>query len=236
MNKEKPYFLKRVIAYLIDLIIVMLLSGIISTIFIHNENYQSESQKLLDLTKKYTDGVITKEEYSEEFDIINYYMTKDSVDVTIINIIVAIVYYVILCYYCGGITLGKYIMKLRIVSANDKKLNLGHYLLRALMVNLILSHLVSVVLVQILSKDSFISIYPKISNILTILLLVTFIFMMYREDGRGLHDLIANTQIVSTKKDIIEEKEEKEEIVEAQVLEEKKKSIKNTKKKRDVKK
>ena len=219
MNREKPYFLKRVIAYLIDLIIVMLLSGILSLIFIKNEDYKNESKELLGLTAKYSEGTITQEEYSKEVANINYYLTKDSVGVNIITIGVSIVYYVILCFYCGGITLGKYIMKLRIVSSNDKKLNIGHYLLRGLLVNLILTNIISVVMVSLLNKDTFISVYPRVSNVLTIFLLVTLVFIMYREDGRGLHDLIANTKIVSTKKG--KNNEISEEVKEANVIEEK---------------
>lgn len=227
MNRKKPYFLKRAVAYLIDLIIVLLLAGIISTIFVNNENYKSESNKLMELTKSYTEGKITKEEYTKEFDNVNYYLTKDSTEVTIINLGVAIIYFVVLCYYCGGITLGKYLMKLRIVSANDKKLNIGHFLLRSLLVNLLLSNIMSIILVLTLNKDTFISVYPKVSNTLTILLLATVVFIMYREDGRGLHDLVASTQVISTK----EEKKDNEFINEANVIEEKKNTIKSKKEK-----
>ena len=233
MNKEerkKPYFLKRILAYLIDLIIVMLLAGVISAIFVNNENYKSESNKLMELTKNYTEGKITKEEYTKEFDNTNYYLTKDSIAVTLINCGVAIIYFVILSFYCGGITLGKYLMKLRIVSANDKKLNLGHFLLRSLFVNLVLSNIMSVILVLTLNKDTFIKVYPKVSNTLTIFLLVTLVFVMYREDGRGLHDLIANTKIISTKSD----KKKEENIIEANVIKETK-GTKKSKKEKSVK-
>ena len=230
MNKKKPYFLRRIIAYLIDLIIVLLLAGIISTIFVNNDNYKKESNKIMELTKSYTEGTITKEEYTKEFDTANYYLTKDSIGVTVINTCIAIIYYVILCYFCGGVTLGKYIMKLRIIGANDKKLNIGHFLLRSLFVNLILSNLASIILVLTLNKDIFIKVYPRVSNTLTIFLLVTLIFTMYREDGRGLHDIIANTKIISTKEDKKEDINQ-EKIIDANVINEKKTKNKNSKKK-----
>ena len=43
---------------------------------------------------------------------------------------------------------------------------------------------------------------------------------MYRNDGRGLHDLMSNTIVISTKVNK-EVKEEKEEVVDAKVIEEK---------------
>ncbi len=220
-NREKPYFLRRVVAYLIDIIFVMLLSTAITMVFMNTTQYQKRTEELMNLTKSYTSGEITKEQYSTQFDEMNYYLTKDGVGTTIVNCSVAVVYFVILCYFCHGITLGKYIMKLQIVSANDKELNMGHYLLRALFVNLILSNIVSVSFVLLMNKETFISIYPKVSTCLTLFLLASVLFVMYREDGRGLHDLIANTKIISTKrvKDI---EETKEEIKEAKVIEEKK--------------
>ena len=228
MKRSKPYFLKRIIAYLIDLIIIVLLSGILSTLFIKGEkyeNYQNEQRKQFELMQSYSEGKITKEEYNTESDNITYYLAKDGVVISIVTCSVIVVYYVILCYYCGGITLGKYIMKLRIVSANEKKLNLGNFFLRSLFINMILSNLLSIGMVLIFDKDTFIKIYPKASMIFTIFMVVTLIFVMYREDGRGLHDLIANTKIISTKK----MKDEQEEVKEAVVVE------KKNKKKKDVK-
>lgn len=236
MNKERPYFLKRFAAYLIDMIIVSLLASAISLVFLDNSKYQGETEALMTLTKKYTENEITKEEYTKEFDELNYIMTKDNIGVNIVNIGVSLVYYVVLCYFCHGITLGKYLFKMKIESSKDKKLNMGNYLLRALFVNLILSSLVSVVLVSVLDKASFISIYPKVSNVLTLFLLATVIFMMYRSDGRGLHDMISGTIIVSTKEVKNIKEDVKEEIVEAKVVEEKNTKNANTKKSDSVKK
>ena len=196
-------------------------------LFIDNTNYKAQTERLMQLTSKYTSNEITKEEYTKQFDELNYYLTKEGVGTTIVNCSVALVYYVILCYFCHGITLGKYLMKLRIVSSNDKELNMGHYLIRGLLADLILSNLISVIFVYAMNKDTFVSIYPKASNVITVFLLASIIFMMYRNDGRGLHDLASNTKVINTKVKL--EEEVKEEIKEANVIEEKK--VNNTKKK-----
>ena len=231
MNNEKASFLKRMCAYLIDLIIVTLLSSIISLMFLDNKKYEAESEQLMNLTKSYASGEISREDYTKQFDELNYYMTKDSIGVTITNCSVAIIYYVVLCYFCHGVTLGKYLLKLQIISANDKKLNIGNYLIRGLYVNLILSNLISIIFVFSLNKDSFITIYPKVSSTLTMLVLATILFIMYRNDGRGLHDLISNTKVIDTKNynEVKEEKDVNEEVVEAKVIEVKKDIKKNTK-------
>ena len=234
MNKKKPATYKRAIAYIIDLLIVTLLSGILAVVFTNNKAYEKDSEKLMDLTKKLTSGEIDEKGYYEEFDSLNYELTKDSVAVTAITCGVSIIYYAILCYYCHGITLGKYIMKIKIVSNNGKKLNLGNYLLRCLVINMVLSNVLSIVLVETLSKSSFITIYSKVSNGFTLLMLLSFILIMYREDGRGIEDFMGNTRIINIKDELLEENNEqvveKNEIKEATIVNEVKEK-KNSKKK-----
>ena len=230
MNKDKPSFLRRVIAYIIDLLTVTLLVGILSTILIKDNNYVNESQKLMQLYQSSIQGEITREEYNKEFESIDYYFTKDSVGVNIINVSISLIYFVGLCFYCGGVTLGKRIMKLKIVSSKDKELHLGNYLIRGLLANLILSKLLEILMVTTLNKDIFTVIHSRFGSVLSIFVLATIVVVMYRDDGRGIHDLLAGTKIISTKK----EKEVKEEVVEAKVIKEKKTTKKRTTKK-DVK-
>lgn len=313
MNRNKPYFLRRVIAYLIDMIIVMLLSSIISMIIFNRNDNQKQAEQLLQLTgltskyegekitkeeynseldklieqltkdgleepiesfvaitkqyamdevskeeyeenlsktvnnieesgtgfstakmymlmNDYTSGSISSEEFNKEYNILNYYVTKDNLPTLTTYCIMALIYYVIMCYFCHGITLGKYIMRIRITSANDKELNMGNYLLRSIFINLILSYLASIILVTLLDINSFSNVSSKVSTVLTLLIIASMITMMYREDGRGLHDLIANTIVVSIKKN--KESIETDEVKEAIVVKEEKRKPANKKSKK----
>lgn len=224
MNRKKPFVYKRVIAYIIDLLIITIISGILTIIFTDNTAYEKDSQKLVELTTKLTNNEIDTDEYYKQFDNLNYDLTKDSVAVTSITCGVSIVYFVIMCYFCHGITLGKYIMKLRIVSNNDKELNILNYLLRSLVINNILSNLLSIILVNTLSKNGFTSIYSKVSNGFTLLLVLSFILIMYRNDGRGVQDFMGNTKVINLKE--IEDKKEGQEVEEATIIKEEKKEVK----------
>ena len=219
MTRKKPYMYKRFIAYFIDLLAIALIAGSLAVIFNVSKKADKDTEKIFQVYEKYANKEITREEFVEEYNNTNYELTINSKEVTIITIAVTIIYYVIMCYFCHGITLGKYIMKIRIVSANERKLNILNYLLRSLIINSILSNLVSLILVSTLSKDSYISISSKISNGFTIIMVISFIFMMYRDDGRGLHDLISNTKVIDLKKD---KKEETEKIEEATIVSEEK--------------
>ena len=239
MQTKKIPIYKRAIAYFIDLMIVAILSSLLSLVFTNAEKNSVNSQKLVDLTNQVVEKKITTEEYYKEFDAINYEVTLEGIPTTVITCVVIVIYYVVLSYFCHGITLGKYLMKLKIVSAKDKELSIGNYLLRCLIVNLLLTNLSSVILVKLLTKASYISVYPKVSNAFTLLLLVSMIMLMYREDGRGLHDFMAGTKIVRMNEEMEINKENvQEEVNEAKVLEEKidvvteKKETKKTKTKK----
>ena len=239
MNK-KPYIYKRVIAYLIDIIIVSLLASLISAVFIDNENYTKDSERIVELAKKLSSNEIEREEYLKEFDELNYDLTKDSVGVTLVTCGVTVVYFVILCYFCHGITLGKYIMKIKIVSANDNDLNIFNYFLRCILADLIISHSSGLILFYALSKEDFIKYYSKVNSGITLLLLLSFILILFRNDGRGIHDFMGNTKVVNIndednneEKDNKEEIETKKEVTDAVIVHEKKKTVK--KKKKEVK-
>ncbi len=213
MNKKKPYLYKRVIAYGIDFLIVVILSGILAIIITGNDNkYEAEVQKMIDLVEKRTNEEITSEEYNNELKDISYSMSKESVPVTVITLGVSIVYYVIMCYFCHGITLGKYIVKIKITSANNKKLTIFNYFLRSIIINMILFNAIDVILISTLEKEAFIKYDSLSSNLLLVTMLLSFIFMLYREDGRGLHDLLGNTKIINIKD---------EEQIEGEIVEEK---------------
>ena len=227
MNKMKPKMYKRFVAYFIDIIVVTLLSGLITVIFTDTTKYDATNKEVLEVTRQMLEDKENAEKYTERLVELNYDLTVNSVNVTIITIGVTLVYFVIMSYFCHGITLGKYIMKIKIVGNNDKELNIFNYFLRSLIINNVLSNLASIIMVYSLSKSDFIKYGDKISNIFTILLITTLILMMYREDGRGLHDLIGSTKVVDI--DTEEKVETKEAIQDANIINEKKKET--TKKK-----
>ena len=222
MEIKKPPFYKRVIAYVVDLLIVTILASLISLIFTDSKQYEIDSKKMIDIANQYKQGEITKEEYLAQYDEINYAISQDSVTITIITCVVALVYYVLMCYYCHGITLGKYMVKIKVSSSNDRKLTIFNYLLRSLIANMILLNVINVILIKVLDKQSFISTYGYINYFFTILILVSIIVMVYLNDGRGLHDLISNTEVIYINLENKDEVRKTEDTKDAVILEEKK--------------
>ena len=208
---------KRVIAYVIDLIIVTLISTILTTNTYLNkdygryietydkyekyyESYEKEIEKLEELNDK---EKISDKEYKKELEKINkknidynYEIIKLSIMPTIISILVILLYFVVIQFYMGGKTLGKKIMKLRVVSNKEKKLNILNFLLRSLVLNSVFVNIMSVIFVIVLSKKIYL-IFNEIIYVVSYILEMTIIFMIiFDKNNRGLHDYVANTKVI----------------------------------------
>ena len=140
-------------------------------------------------------------------------MTKINVNQTIIIVIVSSLYFVLFNYYNKGQTIGKKLMKLRIVSTDESKVSINGYVIRVLVGGTVLSNLVTSILILTLSKENYLIYESKLSLVFSAIYLLCFVFALYRNDGRGLHDLLAGTIVINDKK-------EKDKIEEAVVINE----------------
>ena len=96
----------------------------------------------------------------------------------------------------GGQTLGKKIMKLKVVSAKDRELNIFNYLIRCAILNGVIVNLLLVIFVNTLDVNSFYMANYIVSNIQSIIEIVIIIMIFMTSDARGLHDYIACTKVI----------------------------------------
>lgn len=246
--------LKRIGAYLIDIILVSLVATLLtansyinkdykkyiktydeynseynkySDYYTKLENYyedkklsEKEYNKLIELDNKYLDVLkekyedknINEEEYSEVIDSLNlkyqdidtnysYKLLKYSWIPTIVNLMCIMLYFIVIQFYFGGQTLGKKILKLKIVSNNDKKLNIVNFLIRSLVVNELFINILNVIFLFVLSKGNYL-VYNKIIYVVTYILEMVILFtIVFDKHNRGLHDYISNTKVVELNKE-----------------------------------
>ncbi len=212
--------LKRLVSYLIDIIIVSIFATLITSNSYINKDYEKynnvyeEYINTVDEYEKSKEELETKkdsiENYDEKLETLNkeynkkqidysYELSKLSIIPSVFNIICILMYFVVIQYYFDGQTLGKKIMKLK-VAANNKPLNILNYLLRSLILNEVLINMLSIFFIIILSKNNFL-LYSKISYVITYVIELIIVFMIiFTKDNRGLHDMIANTKVVETNK------------------------------------
>lgn len=213
--------IKRFVAYAIDILIVSMISSLITSNTLINKDfkkYMDTYEKYEEIVDKYEDDkealqealeyeAITDDEYDVKLEKLNdsfnednvsynYKLIKLSIVSTIVSMLVILLYFVVIQYYFNGQTVGKKIMKLRVVSNSSKKLNILNYLFRSLILNSVLINTLSIIMVIVLSKNDYL-IYNEIIYVVNYIMEMAIIFMMgFTKDNRGLQDYVANTKVI----------------------------------------
>ena len=208
----KPQSYKRIVAYFIDIIIVTVISSLLTFNIYDSKSYQKQTNDYVQLINDYTNQKISKKEYKDKTNDVVYNMNRETIVITIVNVVMTTIYFVVLPYFIEGATLGKKLMNLKIVSIKNDKINMNQFLIRSLLINGIIMNILTILLMLFTSK----SIYLKFNDIITYTFgtfyIISFIMILYRKDGRGLHDLLGNTKVITIKStlDVVMDKEKKE--------------------------
>ena len=186
---------RRLFAYIIDIILVSLLVSVICSALPKSKSLYNE--ELNSLQNQLINGDISAQKYIEEYKVILYNNNKDNIVETTVSLLLIIGYFVVFQYMNNGQTIGKRLFKIRVVdNVTDKSPTIIKGFARTIIVFNIISGFLSSILINYMSKSTYISSYITISEIEYLLEIVSFIYMIFRKDGRGIHDLISNTKVI----------------------------------------
>jgi len=192
---KKATFTQRLLAYFIDAFIVLMISSIVST-GISNSKLENLQTDLEELVTNYTEGEISMDEYLEQTQELSYEMEKASTTTNIVYVVISIGYFIVFQYLNKGQTLGKKLIKIKVVNQEDKEPSIIQMILRTCITNEILPKILIVILITIISKNTFMSVYNIITLILYAFIIVSALMILYRNDKLGLNDIIAKTKVV----------------------------------------
>lgn len=211
--------LKRIIAFIIDLCLVLVIADLLCRFDPYREKYSTLNNELLEVTKELNTGSSSYDlDYYKELNYETYRYGAVSSGITIVTLVL---YFGFLQYFMKGQTPGKKLMKLKITSNTDKKLNIGNYLLRVLILNNIWLMLINIICVFTFNSTVFYRLGSIIGLLSNTMYMINLIMVMFRTDNRGLHDILAGTKVVdvntlnvvstvsNVKRESIKEKEEK---------------------------
>lgn len=195
----KPTFFERLIAYMLDIFLV----GLIASIICYNlpVNTTKYTEKLTDINEKYLSNEITEETYIQEYSDILYENQKSNIISLSVTTALTIGYFVVFQYMNNGQTLGKKLLHLRVVDANTQKpISIPRGLIRSAFILNIFSGTLNIIFIYTLSKNSYFISYGAVYLIEWLFIVVTVFFVIYRKDGRGLHDIMTNSLVIKERR------------------------------------
>jgi len=191
----KATFFERLGSYLIDTIIISLIFSLICLGF---GNYESNSEKLMgELDSQLVEGTITPDEYLDEYSAVLYDYQKENILQSGISVALTIAYFVVFQYMNKGQTIGKKILKIKVVDKDTKEpISIFKGLLRSLVILSILSGTLCILFIYIFNRNNYFALYTILLFLEGIFTMTTMILILYRKDSRGLHDMMANTIVI----------------------------------------
>ena len=197
--------LKRIIAFVIDIVIVSLVVSLINLLPLdpYKDKYKDAYEKYNEVVQKSTED--EKNDYKDEIIELNYEVYKYRTYSSMFSATALILYFGVLPLVMNGQTLGKKIMKLRVVSNNEKKLNFWKYLIRIVILNNIWLSLINIGAVYVVSGVKFYYVTYVISMLSSLIYMLNLIMVMFRKDNRGLHDMVAGTKVIEVSNDVVVE-------------------------------
>jgi len=197
--------LKRIIAFVIDIVIVSLVVSLINLLPLdpYKDKYKDAYEKYNEVVQKSTED--EKNDYKDEIIELNYEVYKYRTYNSMFSATALILYFGVLPLVMNGQTLGKKIMKLRVVSNNEKKLNFWKYLIRIVILNNIWLSLINIGAVYVVSGVKFYYVTYVISMLSSLIYMLNLIMVMFRKDNRGLHDMVAGTKVIEVSNDVVVE-------------------------------
>ena len=118
MKKEqhlKALFSQRFVAFMIDLILVSFITSLVTAIIPTNSSIDKLYDQQVKIVENYTAGKITMQEYVNQLVDINYDIAKQTGIITLISIAISLLYYVLYVYKNDGQSIGKKMMKIKII-------------------------------------------------------------------------------------------------------------------------
>ena len=190
--------IKRIFAYLLDIFFVSLISSLIVMIPIFNYNAPAIQEK----TNEMYDSLLNTGSSDPDEDILIeklYDLEKESSSLTVVTAFVTFIYFGVIGFINNGQTLGKMITKLRVVPVKDNKLNPGLYIIRTLLITSIIPQIINIASLSLVNANTWYNLTGIVSQVQEFFFLIILGFMIFRDDERGLHDIICQTKVIEAK-------------------------------------
>lgn len=187
-------FFDRLGCYLLDVLLIFAISSVIS-VFIPSKG-SDINKEITSLTEKYTNGEVGSEAFINEYQDLMYKYQKENYLTTVISVGLNFIYFVVFAYFNKGQTIAKKLTNIKVVdNKTGERPKFWQMLVRNIFIYSLLSNIIILILL-FTSKNNFIYCYMLVGGFDLMFVMITVMFVLYRKDKRGLHDMMACTKVV----------------------------------------
>lgn len=187
-------FFDRLGAYVLDALLIFAISSVIS-VFIPNKGSDIEKEMTV-LLEEYTNGEIDAQVYLDKYSNLTYQYQKENWVLSLVSVSLSLIYYVVFAWYNKGQTIAKKLMNIKVVdNKTGNKPSFIQMFLRNMVIYSLLSGIVMLVLLFVSGKI-FVYTYIGFAIIELLFVILTVMFVLYRKDKRGLHDMMSGTKVI----------------------------------------
>jgi uncharacterized RDD family membrane protein YckC len=192
---RKALFFQRFIAFLIDSIIVGLVASLLTTPFIDTKKEEEITNQSIEIIQKYQNQEITMEEYTSQYMASSYQLAKVSGLSSIVSVLISVAYFVVYQVFRNGQTLGKRLMKIRVVSTVGE-LSYNQMIFRSMIANSILVNIL--VFIALLFNSSQVYFYCSMifEGIQYFIIFISVIMIINKNNGLAIHDKLVHTMVI----------------------------------------
>lgn len=195
-DTKNAVFLQRLVAYLIDAFIITMAISMIASLFVNSDSIQKINNELVDLINRLQNNDVSYLTYIKEVSVLELELAKQNGITTIVTLFVEILYFVVFQIYNSGQTIGKKIMKIKVIS-NNGELTMNQMIVRSLLINSVLLNMISLVAVTFINDPmQYLYVFGSFESIQYLFVIVTTLMVMFRKDHVSLHDMITNTRVI----------------------------------------
>ena len=137
-KSKKALFVQRLCAFLIDVLLVSFGASFLAMPFVDADSIEKLNVEMNSVTESYLNAEIDEKTYLTESSSITYQLAKKNGLLTFVTIFIEILYFVVYQLYNSGQTLGKKLLKIKVVSLDEEDLNVNQMIFRTLIINSIL--------------------------------------------------------------------------------------------------
>lgn len=191
---------KRFCAYLIDIMIVSFVATCLSSIIALNPYYDKYFEKYEEMNE-IMDEALDKDNLdflnNTEFKEVYQGVVKYGSISSLISLSCYLLYFIGFQKWNKNQTVGKKLMKIKVVSKDGKNVSVGQYFVRTIIIYNLLFTSLNVALSFMLRSSSFFIISLIINLIGEIITCICYFMILFRKDEHGLHDILGRTKVVS---------------------------------------